>query len=537
MRTVARPSATVCTLAALMFLSACTGEIFSGKSNASCSTSVPTLRRMTGAEYNNTVRDLMGDTTLPAKGFPADTRSTATFSNDSASLDLPPALLEGYESAVATMVESMWSREQGLVAQQRLVRSCSPATGEEATCAKEILSGFARRAWRRPVAEEELAGLTGFLKTAADEGDSWEVGTQLGLEAVLLSPNFVFLNATGGNGKGGLSPYSLATRLSYFLWSSMPDDTLSALADSGKLADLTVLRAQVDRMLDDSRSDSLVQRFFGEWLNTGAISGTTPDATLFPNATPALKVAMQTEAEMFLQTFLREDQSALGVLDANYTFVNDELASYYGLPKPGSGTPVRVPLPNDTRGGLLKQAGILAITSVPTRTSVVRRGKFILGQLLCAPTPAPPPNVPALPPTLPPNSTWRQRIEAHRADPACSGCHAQMDPLGFALEHYDAAGAWRDQDNAQPIDATGSFHGKSFDGATQLALALKADPDFASCVVQKTYAFALGRSTTATDANALFSLTAKFNSGGNRMRALVESIAVSPAMTASCASN
>ncbi len=407
---------------------------------------------------------------------------------------------------------------------------CDPGTG--AACVRTILSTFGRKAWRRPLAAAEVDRLAALVAQAQTEGDGVQQGLELALHAMLLSPHFLFrVEGDGATAVQPLSDYELAARLSYFLWGSTPDDALSRLADEGTLR--ASLEAQVTRMLADPRADALATQFAGSWLWARAVDEANPDPALFPGVTPALKAAMRAETEAFFRTFYREDRSALELLTGDDTFLSDSLAAHYGLPAPGSATPVRVRGLPQTRRGLLGHGGLLTVTSQPTRTSPVKRGKWVLSQLLCMEPPPPPPEVEAFLEDATPTGTLREQMEAHRSKPECMGCHQMMDPIGFGLEHYDAVGRHRTTDTGGfAIDSAGALYdGTPFSDANELAQALSADPRFASCMSTQLFTWALGRAPTAGDACAVKTMTDRFTSGGHRLPALISALVTSDTFT------
>ena len=370
----------------------------------------------------------------------------------------------------------------------RRVFRCGHAPGHHTlACARSNVAEFARRAYRRPVTNDELNGLMHFVEHA----DTIDRGVQLAVEAILVSPNFLFRLESDP-----LDDFQLASRLSYFLWSSMPDDGLFALASGHRLRDSDVLRAQIHRMLADPKSRALADNFAGQWLETRNLASLQPDPAKFPEFTPALRRDMQQETRLFVQSIIRENRPISDFLSANYTFLNQRLAAFYGIAGVEGARFRRIDLPADShRGGIFTQASVLTVTSYPARTSPVLRGKWILENLLGAPPPPPPPNVPRLEETaLPESASMRQRLEKHRSNPACSGCHSRMDTLGFDLENYDAIGRFRAQDGPAPIDAG--------DGPDALRARLLADRDrFARCLASKLATYALGRKASVPSAH------------------------------------
>lgn len=367
--------------------------------------------------------------------------------------------------------------------------------------AEEILGEFTKRAFRRPVTKRELERLTAFVEMAQGEGDTFEKGIQLALQAALVSPHFLFrgeFQPDPNNSKAihPIDEYALASRLSYFLWSSMPDEELFRLAERGRLR--KNLESQVRRMLRDPKSSALIENFGGQWLQTRNLDLVEPDAETFPTFNDELRSAMQMETELFLGSLLKDNRSMLDLLDADYTFVNEQLAKLYGIPGVTGENFRRVSLKGTGRGGILTQASILTLTSNPTRTSPVKRGKWVLDNILGTPPPPPPADVPSLSEekATPLTGTFRQRLEQHRDDPNCSSCHARMDPLGFAFENFDGIGAWRKQDGDLPIDSSGQLvSGESFQGATELRKILVAQKrdEFVRCLSEKLLTYALGR--------------------------------------------
>ena len=387
------------------------------------------------------------------------------------------------------------------VSHTRLI-TCRPADGTDpADCARAILRPFVTRAFRRPATADEVERLTRLVVAATKAGDSFERGIQVAVEAVLVSPHFLFrievdpepLNPQAVH---AVNDYELATRLSYFLWSSLPDDELMRLAHDGALRKEGNLAAQVRRMLKDPKSAALVENFAMQWLQLRNLKLINPDLKQFPNFNDALRSAMETETRMFFEAIVREDRSLFDLLDADFTFLNERLAKHYGIPGVQGDQFQRVTLTTPERGGLLGHASVLTVTSNPTRTSPVKRGKWILENLLNAPPPPPPPNIPELKDgegKL--EGTLRQRMEQHRENPACAVCHTQMDALGFGLENYDPVGVWRVKDGQSDIDASGTLPGgASFKAPAELKAILKArDGDFRRCMAEKLLVYSLGR--------------------------------------------
>jgi hypothetical protein len=404
--------------------------------------------------------------------------------------------------------------------------TCDPATGE--ACLRDILRAFVRRAWRRPPTDAELTRLVALAGIAVDEGDGPIAGVKLALRGALVSPHFLFRveldEAPASRTPHPLSAFELASRLSYFLWSSMPDDELLAAAEAGRLATPAEVRAQAARMLADPRAETLVQNFAGQWLFTRALGDHVPDYATYPGWDAQLAASMRAETERFFRAFLLEDIPLDRLLTADFTYANDRLAAHYGLPRPGTTELVRVSLAGSPRRGLLTQGSLLTVTSHPRRTSPVKRGKWLLDQLLCEPPPPPPPGVEGLPEDMGPvTGSVRERLEQHRKNELCATCHASIDPLGFALENFDGIGAWRSEDNGYTIDASGQLpDGRAFDGAAELADLLAGDPRVYRCMTEKLYTYALGRRPDTRDARVhVDELADELVGGGYQLRELV----------------
>ncbi len=405
----------------------------------------------------------------------------------------------------------------------------------DAAYARTILANLARRAFRRPVADAEVDDLVRLVTMAQKDGESFEEGLCLAIERILISPHFLFRVERGRPASGhpaagtgedlyGISQHELATRLSYFLWSSMPDDELLRCADEGTLRWPEVLEAQVRRMLQDAKARALAENFGGQWLQTRALESHTPDRTKFPEFTDYTRLSMKQETDLFFTHVIREDRPILDFLDAPYTFLNQRLAEYYKIPGVKGHEFRRVDLTGTQRRGVLGHAGVLAVTSYANRTSPVLRGKWILENLLNAPPPPPPPDVPTLS-DLPPGKSlsMRAQLDQHRANPNCASCHARMDPLGFALEHFDAIGGWREKENGLPIDTAGTLpDGRSFTGFQDLIAILKADPGaFTECLTEKMLTYALGRGLERGDRKAVKAIAERVARDDYRFSALV----------------
>ncbi|MBX9579907.1 MAG: DUF1592 domain-containing protein [Gemmataceae bacterium] len=408
----------------------------------------------------------------------------------------------------------------------KLLLVATPKDGGDRPAAERVLGEFARRAFRRPVKPDELARLVRLYEVAAAQGEPWEQALRLPMKAVLCSPHFLFRiedDPADPEGVRPLNDYEFATRLSYFLWSSMPDGELSALAAKNELRKPGVLEAQVKRMLRDPKARGLGENFAGQWLQLRSLKTLAPDSGYYPDWDEALRRGMVGEAEAFFEHVVREDRSILEFLDAPYAFVNDRMSRHYKLPRVDGPEFRKVNLPDGRRGGIVTMASTLTVTSNPTRTSPVKRGKWILENVLGTPPPPPAPDVPELPPTGQLKGTLRQQMEQHRANPSCATCHSKLDPLGFGLENFDGIGAWREKDNGQTIDSTGVLpDGAKFAGPAELRKVLLGKADqFRRCFADKLLTYALGRGLEYYDKCALDEVVAASKADGDRFSAVV----------------
>ncbi len=507
-----------------------------------------TIRRLNRVEYNNTIRDLFGIDDRPADEFPSDEVGYG-FDNVGDVLALPPLLMERYLAAAERVAERAivadLSPGQPRPESHRRILFREPASaGEFPDAARAILDRFASRAYRRPVTPPELDRLLSIVQVALADGESFERAIQLAVQAVLVSPNFLFRveldyrprnHPEDSNSlRRGVEPiggYEIASRLSYFLWSSMPDDELLRLAGQGKLRSPEVLAAQARRMIDDPRGRALVDNFGGQWLQIRNLRTISPDRERYPAFDEPLREAMFRETELFLAEVFREDRSLLDLIDADYTYLNERLARHYGVPGVVGPEFRRVRLAGTARGGLLTQASVLTVTSNPNRTSPVKRGRWVLEQILGAPPPPPPPDVKPLRDdrVVQTALTVRKRLEQHRAQPSCAICHNRLDPLGFGLENFDGVGAWREKDAGQPVDSSGTLpSGQSFRGPTELKSILKGRPrEFARCLTEKMLTYALGRGLEESDHCAVDRIVKDLEANGYRSGVLLRGIVTS----------
>ena len=413
---------------------------------------------------------------------------------------------------------------------RRQIFVCQPSSSQDdEACATRILSKLARRAYRRPVTDQDVDTLRGFYRAGQREA-GFEAGIQWALEKILVSPDFLVRSERDPANVAPGVPYrisdiELASRLSFFLWSSIPDDELLGLAERGELSDPAVREQQVRRMLRDERASALTTNFGGQWLYLRNVRAVMPDPRAFPEFDDGLREAFQRETELFLETQLREDRSVLELLTANYTFLNERLAEFYEIPNVYGRHFRRVAYPDDRRAGLLGHGSVLTVTSYATRTSPVVRGKWLLENLLGAPPPPPPPDVPALEEQgggdMP--ASLRERMEQHRQNPVCAACHAPMDPLGFALENFNGIGMWRTHDAGVSIDPTGVLpDGTAFDGPAGFRQALlHHSGEFLGTVTERLLTYALGRGVEYYDLPAVRQIMREAAPGGYRWSSLI----------------
>jgi hypothetical protein len=427
----------------------------------------------------------------------------------------------------------------------KLILTAIPRTpAENADAARKIVAEFARRAFRRPVRPGEVDRLMTLYNLAAQRGEPFEQAIRLPLKAALVSPHFLFRVEDDHAAPGvvstvssqsqqqavpakALTDFELASRLSYFLWSSMPDEELFTAASNGELSKPEGMTAQVQRMLRNPKSTALVENFAGQWLQLRNLKTFSPDTARFKTFDEPLREAMVRETELFFDHIVKTDRSVLEFLDADYTFLNNRLAKHYGITGVYGPEFRKVALTDNRRGGVLTHASVLTVTSNPTRTSPVKRGKWVSENLLGLSPPPPAPDVPELPPVGEIKGTLRQQMEQHRANPSCASCHSKLDPLGFGLENFDAIGAWRDRDNGQPVDASGELpDGAAFDGPAGLRKVLVGKADqFRRCLAEKLLTYALGRGTEYYDKCVIDELVTQLKAGNDRFSALAAGIA------------
>jgi hypothetical protein len=491
-----------------------------------------TARRLNRIEYANTIRDLLGVQFDTTADFPADDVGYG-FDNIGDVLTLPPVLFEKYLAA-AEKISARAMHES----RDRILFVKPSDERHEAETAKKIIRRLATRAYRRRPTDRELGRLMRLDIGARRQGESFEGGIQFALKAILVSPNFLYRievdpSPAGKNEVRRLNDFELASRLSYFLWSSMPDDELFQLAIRSDLH--SNLAAQVNRMIRDPKSRALAENFAGQWLQFRKLARVSPSPQEFPAFDDAMRTAMRTESEMFFAAVLHEDRSILDFVNADFTFLNERLAKLYGISGVHGDQFRRVELRKAAsegarvRGGVITQASMLTVTSNPTRTSPVKRGKWIMENILGTPPPDPPASVPPLKDDAGAvaSGSLRERMERHRRDPQCAVCHREMDALGFALQNFDAVGAWRTRDGSFAIDPSGELpDGRKFNGAADLKNLLRGSDKqkFARCLTEKMLTYALGRGLEPFDRPAVDHIVQSLSAADYKFSALVQGI-------------
>jgi hypothetical protein len=470
-------------------------------------------RRLTRTEYALCVADLLNlGTDLDLAGiFPTDGAGGEGFDKNADTLSIPVLLIEKYLEAADLALTAAWQRPQAL---SRLVPHKPGAGRDAAAAAKANLEKLARRAFRRPVSGAEIAALLKVYHDAAKRGLGFDDAMRQACKAVLMSPHFLILqeeNRPEAKQPWQISSHEMASRLSFFLWSSLPDDELSSLAEKDQLRHPAVIAAQVRRMLADRRSGAFVRHFAGQWLALDELFNTVdPDTGKYKEFTPSLRRSMHEEALRFSAAILRGNGRVLDFIDSDYTFANEELARFYGISGVTGGELRRVSLPDKRRGGVLGMGAVLAATAYPQRTSPVLRGKWVLENLMGTPAPPPPANVGSLPEddrNLK-ELTFRQQLEKHRSKEQCMGCHNRLDPPGFGLENFDPIGKWRDTENGKPLDTRGNLaDGRSFNGPAEMRQVLMQDKHrFVRNFCRRLLGYALERGLEAHDQPALLRL-------------------------------
>jgi len=497
------------------------------------------IRRLTKTEYGNTLRDLFGVDPSIADGLP-DEVSGQGYLNSLSSLQLEQYLT--IADKVLRQIVAPPGGQRTEIEKRLFGQSAAGKNPQEAV--RQVARSLARKAYRRPPTEAELDVLVATYDLGRRNKLAHPQALHLMLKAVLVSPQFLFITpnpsvtptaaAKPSPGIVPLDDYQLASRLSYLLWATMPDDELMRLADSGRLHEPAVLKAQAKRLLDDRRSRALFDGFGAQWLSVGGLKRQVFDPAIFPQMTTGMRQAMYDEVRLYFDSIVRNNDNVIRFVDGNYTYLNGTVAAIYGLDKTVKGPEMRkVRLSDGNRGGVLGMPGILAATSFPNRTSPVKRGVWVLEQVLGEHVPAAPPDVPALDKqdqATAANLTVRQRTELHRTNPVCANCHKILDPIGFGLEKFDAIGRWRDRDsNGQPIDAAGELPGaKRFSGPADLkAIIASRNGDVARNLVERLLAYALGRKLEGYDEIVVDDVMSEIAGGGYRMRALIDGVITS----------
>lgn len=492
------------------------------------------IRRLSKVEYGNTLQDLYGVAPSIVDSLPDEVVGEGYLNS------ISPLQSELFLDIASKVVDQVMAPEDETPSevQKRLFGKTPSSDADFRATARQVARSLARDAYRRPPTDAELDVLVGIFDLARENRLDYTASLTLMWKAVLVSPQFLFITPAGEvdakNSVVPLDDYQLASRLSYLLWSTPPDAELSTLADKGELSEPEVLRAQVERLLNDDRSQALFDGFGAQWLGVGGLESQTFDPDVFPQMSPALRTAMQEEARLFFQSIVRENQSVFRFVDSDYTFLNESLAELYGLEQSVQGPAMRrVKLEDRNRGGILGMPATLASTSFPNRTSPVRRGVWVLEQVLGEHVPPPPPNVPELEEqdkTSTEGLTLRQRTELHQSEPACANCHKVLDPIGFGLENFDAIGRWREKDDVGvAIDSAGKLpNGEDFSNPAELKsiLATRKD-DLARNLTERLMAYALGRQLEGYDEVVIDQLMVKIADDKYRMRTMITEVIAS----------
>jgi hypothetical protein len=501
-------------LGAAMVLAACTGTIGerpdgSGSvgegDDALCLTKQPgesPIRRMTRFEYNNTVRDLLGDTSEPASTFVVEEEALG-FNNQASALGVTQLLAEQYMEASEAVATNATAKLD------ELLGGCDPASAGDEVCGQEFVESFGPRAFRRPLQASEIDRLMAVFSWGLGEYD-FKTGIELVIQTALQSPHFLYRVEFGmpdpvEANVVQLNHYEVASRLSYMLWSSMPDDELLAAAAAGELATPEQIAAQARRMLDDDKARAAVANFHTQWLQLGNIESVNKDPATYPDYDATVRTLWKAETEAFLDYVVFEGEGDVTtLLTAPYSLMNAELAAFYGIDGPTGDAFELVELDAGQRAGFLTHASLLAVHAKPNQSSPVHRGKFVREQLLCQILQPPPPDLMVEAPEVDPTATTREQFAEHSTNPACSGCHQLMDPIGFGFEHYDGIGKWRDLDHGIEVDASGELVQTDidgeFDGAVELAQKLAQSEQVRECVATQWFRFGYGRAEQPEDA-------------------------------------
>jgi Protein of unknown function (DUF1592)/Protein of unknown function (DUF1588)/Protein of unknown function (DUF1587)/Protein of unknown function (DUF1595)/Protein of unknown function (DUF1585) len=476
------------------------------------------IRRLIRSEYNNTIRDLLGDTTRPADGFVRE-EEQGGFNNNAEALGVTPILAEQYMRASEGIAQRATEHLDTLL-------PCSVTGTDEAECVRGFIQTFGEKAYRSPVEDDEVSQL--YAVFVAGRVEDFRTGIELLLQTMLQSSRFLYRVefGTGAQPVVPLTSWEMASRLSYLFWNSMPDDELRLSAKADELRSKAQILAQATRLLADPRTHQAVANFHGQWLGLDGLDSITKSAAVYPAWSEDVRTAMRTETEMFLDDVMWNGPADLPtLLSAPYTFVNPPLAIFYGMKAPSGDAFQRVELDPQQRSGLLTQGSLLSINAHSNQTSPVTRGKFIRQRLFCQDPPPPPPSVMAVAPDLDPSLTTRQRFAAHATQASCAACHQLMDPIGLGFENYDGVGGYRTLENGLPVDASGSLFQTDvdgpFNGVPALIDKLKESQEVRDCMVTEWFRFGYGRSETNDDACSLRSLEDQFDASGSNIKALL----------------
>lgn len=482
------------------------------------------IRRMTRREYNNTVRDLLQDETQPASVFPPEEEALG-FNNNADALVVTPLLAEGYLSAAESLAEEAVAKRMDV-----LMGGCQPEIDGAEVCGEHFITDFGKWVYRRPLEADDITPLLAVFTEASQQFD-FETGIRLTLTAMLQSPHFLYRvefgePVPGMDGIARLKPYELASRLSYFLWGSMPDTELLIAAADGRLDDAAGVAEEARRMLDDPRARDAVLDFHDQWLKLGRIDGLEKDQGIFPIYDPSVLPLLRAEAETFVEYVIFDGPGDLdSLLKAPYTFMNQALAAYYGVDGPQDEWFEKVDLPPEKASGILTQGGLMAVLAKHNQNDPIHRGKFIRENILCHFIPPPPDNVDVTPPEVDPNLPTRDRFDQHTEDDLCAGCHSMMDPIGFGFEHYDGIGRWRDEEAGKPIDASGELLyaeiSGAFNGVPELAEMLVNSNEVGACMTKQWFRYAYGRAESDVDQCTLDRLATDFADSGRSIRELL----------------
>jgi hypothetical protein len=482
------------------------------------------LRRLTQSQYNNVVRDLLGDTTHPADAFPPD-ETVGVFSNNAASQTVPALLAQAYFTASEALAQKALTNKNAIL-------PCNPASGEDA-CARQFVQTFGKKAYRRPLTTAEIDDLVA-VYTDNKTGGTFDDGLEAVIETILNSATFLYVEEYGdvSQSKAGVVPltgYEMASRLSFFLWNSIPDDALYAAAEKGELATKEQIIAQARRMIADPKAHDATSEFFDQWLELKRVTSLSKDSATYPGFDDATRASLLGEVRAFTSWVTFSSDGRLPtLLTAPVTFLDSTSATFYGEPFAGTGLQ-KVDLDATKRGGILTQGAILATLSKPNQSSPVLRGKFVRERFLCQILPPPPPGLNIVPPEVKPGATTRERYAEHDKNQACAGCHRMMDPIGFGFEHYDGSGKYRDMDQGLPIDTksdlTDTDVDGAFNGAVELGQRLSQSQQVRDCVATQYYRYALARAETDVDKCSLGITEKAFADGKADFRELIVGIA------------